>query len=46
MEEDWNALEISSKLTGKRPIGRASSRWEDIRMVLKEIRVSKRKSKQ
>ena len=44
MEESRSAFKIlTGKPTGKRPLGRSKSRWEDnIRMDLKEIGNSKR----
>ena len=42
MEEGKNAFKIlTSKLTGKRPVGKPGCRWENnIRMDLKEIMVN------
>ena len=44
MEEGRNAFKIlTSKPTGKRPLGRPRRRWEDnIRMDLKEISINMR----
>ena len=44
MEEDRSVFEIlSGTPTGKRPLGRSRSRWEDnIRMDLKEIGINTR----
>jgi hypothetical protein len=44
MEEDSSAFKIlTGKLTGKRPLGRPSHRWEDnIRMDLEEIAINAR----
>ena len=43
MEERRSAFKIlTGKLTGKRPLGRPSHRWEDnIRIVLEEIGINK-----